>query len=50
MTKYETLSTLVNVISTIFVLVGAIYAGVQLRLSRTSNKKIHEWNRKENYL
>lgn len=47
MTKFENLSLIISVISTLFVLIGAIYAGIQLYLTRTSNKKIHEWNRRK---
>lgn len=47
MTKFENLSLIISIISTIFVLIGVIYAGIQLYLTRTSNKKIHEWNRRK---
>lgn len=47
MNKFENLSIIISILSAIFVLIATIYAGVQLHITRNSNKKIHEWNRRK---
>lgn len=47
MTKFELISCTVSIVSSIFVLIGLVYAGIQLHLTRIANENIHEWNRRK---
>ena len=46
MTKYELITSTVSIISVVLVLIGVIYAGIQLYLLRKVNKGTHDWNRR----